>query len=655
MRRRKYLAQVVQVMIQGFRKLFQSRIGVFLALAFVGLMALAFASADITGGSFGGIAGGERVATVGDERISTSTYRETLNGAFDRERENNPQLTLKEYIAEGGAKGVLDAMIERVAVFAFAAREGLRIGDSLVGSELKDIPIFQGPDGKFSQDMYESALRQRGISDALLRSDLQQGLAARMTLIPAQIGTTIPAKVAAQYARLLNETRRGSVALIPSAAFAGDVKVTDALLQSYLAKNKAAFSLPERRTVQYALIDMSGVADVAATEAEIAAYYNANKAQYAGKEARTLTQLVLPTEAGAKAVLAELADPSRMAAVAQAKGLSTVQVAAADRADLSTRTSPAVTQVVYATAQGRIAGPVRGPLGWYLMRVDSITRTNERPLAAARTEIAAILTEKKRTDALAERAAAAEEQLNKGASLAEIAKSFGAKVETSGELLANGQPFGGAAAPSPLVARLVPAIFAMEEGGDPQIASSADGKSYAIFAPGNVIAAAPPPYAVLKPTLERAYRLQEGAKLASQAADRVLAAIQKGQSPAEAMKLAGKPMPPVDQINTTRQALTASGRPVPPALGLMFQMAKGTTKKLEGPRNLGFMIVDLDSIETRPVAASDPIVGAIRRQLGDSLGGEMGAQLTKAIAADVGVTRNETAVKAVTDQMTGGR
>lgn len=642
-------------MIQGFRKLFQSRLGVILALGFVGLIALAFASADISGGNFGGIAGGERVATVGDEQISTGSYRETLNGAFDRERQDNPQLTLKQFIAGGGDTGVLDSMIERLAVFAFATEEGLRIGEALVGSELKDIPVFQGPDGKFSQEMYEAALRQRGISDKLLREDLKQGLAARMTLLPAQIGTTLPEKVAAQYARLLNETRRGSVALIPSAAFAGDVRVTDASLQKFLADNRARYSLPERRTVQYAVIDLSGVADVAATDAEIAAYYNENKAQYAGKEARTLTQLVLPTEAGAKAVLAEMGSPARMAAVASAKGLSTAQLAATDSGDLAARTSPAVAQAVYAAAQGTVAGPVRGPLGWYLMRVDSVTRTAERPLSAVRGEIAALLNDRKRTQALAERAGAAEEQLNDGANLAEIARSFGAQVQTSGELLANGQPFGNSPVPSPLVARLVPAVFAMDPDGDPQIAASSDGKSYAVFAPGRVTPSAPPPFAAMKPVLERDYRLQEGAKLASKAADRVLAAIQKGQSPADAMKLVGKPLPPVDQVNTTRQALTASGNPVPPALGLMFQMAKGTTKKMEGPRNLGFIIVDLDAIETRPIAKGEPLVLATQRQLGQVIGGEMGEQLTRAIAVHVGVKRNDAAIKAVTDQMTGNR
>lgn len=642
-------------MIQGFRKLFSSRLGVIVTLAFVGLMALAFASADITGSSFGGVGGGERVASVGDEQISTSSYAETLNGAFEQARQERPGLTMAQFLAGGGRDGVLDNMVERLAVFAFARDNGLRIGDALIGSELKQIPAFLGLDGKFSQDNYDAALRQRGLSDALVRKDIGQGLAARMTLIPAQIGTTMPTKVAAQYARLLNETRRGSIGVVPSAAFAADVRVTDAILQSYLASNRKRYSLPERRTIQYAVIDAAGLGNVAATDAEIAARYQQDRAKYAGKEGRTLTQLVVPTEAAAKALLAEIGTPARMDAVARAKGLSTAKITAADRAELAAQTSPALTQAAFDTAQGAIAGPVKGPLGWYLLRVDAATRTAERPLAQVRGEIADALTAQKRSAALADRAAKAEDELGRGASLADVAKSLGAQVRTTGPLLANGRPFGPGAAPDAEIARMIPAAFAMEEDGDAQIAVAADGQSYILFAPGQVTPSAPPAFAQIKPLLERDYRLQEGSKLASAAADKVLAAIAKGQSPTEAFKLVGRPVPAVDTINTNRQALLASGQQTPPALALLFSMARSSTKKLAAPDNMGWIIVDLDDIVTRDVPANDPLLVATRRQLGPQIGGELGEQLTRAIVADVGVKRNDKAIKAVVDQLVGNR
>lgn len=642
-------------MIQGFRKLFQSRIGIVLALAFVGLIALAFASADITGGSFGGIGGGERVATVGDERISTSTYRETLNGAFQRAREENPQLTMEEFLAGGGQDGVLDQMEERLALLAFAQGNDLRIGDSLIGSELKDIPVFQGPDGKFDQNAYEMVLAQRGISEKLLRGDIEQGLAARLTLIPAQIGTQLPEKIAVQYAKLLNETRKGSVALIPSAAFVSDVKVDDAKLKEYLSANRARYSLPEKRTVQYAVITGDSLGTIEATDAEIAARYEDNKADYTGKELRTVTQLVLPTEPAAKAVLAEISTPSQLGSVASSKGLSTTQIADADRARLSSVASPAVTQAVFDTTEGQIAGPVRGPLGWYILRVDAATRTADRPIAEVREELAEAIVTQKRAQALADLASEAESELNSGASLAEVAKAVSSEVVTAGPFLSNGAPAGDGDGPNEIVQRVLPAVFAMDEGSDPQIGSSADGQSYIIFAPAKITRAAPPPFAQLKPALERDYRLAEGSKLAEAAANKVLAAVKSGKTPSEAMKLVGKPVPPVDQVETTRVALMNSGRSVPPALALMFSMAKGTTKKLEGPRNLGWMIVDLDTIETKDVGTDDPMVLATRRQLGPQLGGEFGEQLTRAIIADMGVSRNDTAIKAVVDQLTGNR
>lgn len=642
-------------MIQGFRKIFQSPIGLAAALIFLVLIALAFASADITGSSFGGIAGGERVATVGNQRISTSTYRETLNGAFQRAREANPTLTMEQFVEAGADDEVLDQMVERLALYAFAHENGIRMGDSLVGSELSQIPAFQGPDGKFSQEAYKAALQQRGVSEKLLRSDIEQGLAARMVLLPAQIGTAMPEKIARQYARLLNETRQGSVAFVPSTAFAGDVKVDDAGLKSFLAANRTRYSLPERRSIRYAVLEENAIGDIAATDAEIAARYDQDRQQYAGREERALTQLVLPTEAAAKAVLAELTDPAKMAATAADKGLSTTQVTAESRADLSGKTAPAVTQVVYDTAEGKIAGPVRGPLGWYLLRVDKVTKVGDRSLADVRNEIAGVLTAEKRREAMADLAAKAEQQLNGGASLAEVAKGLDLSITTTVPFQRDGTPYGSSTNPTNEVVRILPAVYAMDEDSDPQIAISADGQSYILFEPARITPAAPPPFAQIRPILDRDYRLQEGAKRAEAAADKVLAAIRKGKSPADAIRLVGKPVPPVDSVNLSRRELMGSGGQVPPALALMFTMGKGSNKKLEAPGNMGWLLVDLDEIESEPMSPDDPLVQATRAQLGPVTGGELGDQLSRAIRKDVGVSRNNTAIEAVIRQLTGER
>ena len=60
-------------MLQMFRNFFKSKVGIVVTLAFLGIIAFAFASADVSNtGTFGGVAGGNRVAVVGGEKISSA-------------------------------------------------------------------------------------------------------------------------------------------------------------------------------------------------------------------------------------------------------------------------------------------------------------------------------------------------------------------------------------------------------------------------------------------------------------------------------------------------------------------------------------------------------------------------------------------------------
>jgi len=99
-------------MLQFFRNFFNSRLGVAITLAIVGVIGLAFALADVSGSrSFGGVSGGDRVAMVGKARISTSELAQAAKSAFDNAREKNPQLTMKLFVAEGGLSQTRDCGI----------------------------------------------------------------------------------------------------------------------------------------------------------------------------------------------------------------------------------------------------------------------------------------------------------------------------------------------------------------------------------------------------------------------------------------------------------------------------------------------------------------------------------------------------------------
>jgi len=236
-------------MLQFFRNLFKTKLGVGIAIGFLVLIALAFASADVSSsGNFGGVAGGDRVASVGKDRIDTSQLSQAATSALENLKQEDPKISMKAFLASGGLDKVLEEMIDRTALTEFGRKHGLVASQRLVDSEITKLAAFKGPDGKFSETAFRQALQQRGLSEALVRDDLAAGLVARQVLVPAAFGARAPRELALRYAGLLRESRSGAIALVPAAAFAPAAPPSDKDLADFYAKSSDRFIQTERRT-----------------------------------------------------------------------------------------------------------------------------------------------------------------------------------------------------------------------------------------------------------------------------------------------------------------------------------------------------------------------------------------------------------------------
>ncbi len=644
-------------MLGFFRSLIKSRIGAAIGLVILGLIALAFAGADITGNQFGGVAGGDRAASVGKARIDTSDLARTVKSAFESQRQENPQLTMKDFLAQGALDDVLNGLVDRNAMDQWGKKYGITVSQRLVDSEIVKIPAFQGPDGKFSQDAYKSLIAQRGFTDAFVREDLGKGLMARQLLVPASFGAVLPRDAVTRYASLLKETRDGTILFVPSQLFAPKAAPSDQQVGEFYKANAARYTLPERRTIRYALFDETSLKNVPApTDGEIQTRYKLNSAVYAPNETRSITQVIVPTEAAAKALVAEIAGGKSIDAAAASKGLTTSKLANATREALTGQSSKAVADAVFATAQGKIATPAKGGLGWSVARVDAITRNPGKTLDQARAEIVTALTAEKRRTALADVSTKAEEQFENGTGLADVAKSLGLTIVTSEPLLADGSVFGKAGEKAPAdLAPVLQAAFAMEREGEAQVAEVQSGTKFAIFDVARLTPAAPAPLAEIRQQVQLDYGMAQGANGARAAADKVMAALGKKVPLADAIKLAGAALPPPNQVKMTREQLTAMQPRIPGPLALMFSMAEGTSKRLEVPNKAGWVIVSLKDIQPGQIAPNDPMIDAASRELGQVAGREYAEQLRAAISKEIGVKRNEAGIRAVRTQLTGAQ
>ncbi|OYW45224.1 MAG: hypothetical protein B7Z08_03245 [Sphingomonadales bacterium 32-68-7] len=642
-------------MIQFFRSFMSSKIGVAVMLAFLALIAFAFASSDVANTSLGttGISGGDRVAVVGGQRITATELSTAASNAFEQARQTNPTLTMQAFVAQGGLGQALDGLLSRTAVAEFARRHGLRAGTRLVDSELLKIPAFQGADGRFSREAFNAVLQQRQMTEAVVRQDFAANLYAQQLLTPIGLSPVLPVSFAERYAALLKERRRGVVVALPSEAFAptGDPSAAD--LQAFYQANRDRFIRPERRVIRYVQFGEEALGTLPApTAAQIAERYARDRAQYAASESRTFTQLVVPTQAAAQAIAQEVRGGASLSAAAEAKGLRAVTVGPVTQAQLTTSASAAVAQAAFRAAQGALTAPTRGGLGWYVIRIDAIDRRPARTIDQARGEIAAALATEQRATALADLTARIEDEFDGGGSLADVARELKLTLASTAPATADGRLYGQATATlPPQLGPVLRTAFEMEEG-EPQLADVGDGRNFIAFDVTEITPSAVAPLAEIRDDAVGAWRAERGAAAAQAAADRILARMARGTPLAQAVSAETASVPAPERIDALREDLARQGR-VPPQLALFFSMAARTAKKLEAPGQAGWFVVQLENIEPGRVTRGDPLLTATLEQLSTVTGDEYIEQFVRAVEQDVGIERNPEAVEALEAQLTG--
>lgn len=633
-------------MIRSIRSLFNSLAGKIIALAFVGVIALAFALGDVTGsGSFGGLGGGN-IAKVGDRKITLGEFNQSLENALRGERQNNPTLDMGRFVASGGLDATLNQLINRYAIAVFGEKYGVAVSKRLVDFEIRKIPGSTGLDGKFSADAFRAVLGRIGVSEKMVRDDFTQNLFAQQILPTTISGPRAPDGLVVPYASLLFEKRSGQMAVIPSIAFLPKTMPSDAELSKYYRANTVQFTIPEKRAVSYALFTSDIVtAKAKPTEADIAAYYKENAKQYSATQTRDFSQVIAPTQAAAKALADKIAQGQSIAAVAGGAGLSVTNSSGITKEALESAASPAVANAAFAAPVASIVPPSKGALGWYVIRVNAVNQKAARPLAAVSGEIASALSVKKQDEAMADLTSEIEDEFAGGSTIADVAKTQGLKVETTPKLLANAVDTSNPNyKPIDEMKAILSAAFQMEQDGDAQLVEIIPGKKFAMVAVADVEEAAPPPIAQVRDVVVQQWALSEGSKKAKAAAEQVRSAVQGGKPLNEALAALGVKLPATQTVFGTRGDLNKDGKPLSPPLALLFSMKMGSAKTLQAPGNSGWFVVKVDQIIKGDARGQKDLLQRNKGELSAMLGQEYASQLIQSAIGDIGIKKNATAI-----------
>lgn len=624
-------------MLAFFRKVLSS----WLALALLGLVLVAFIVTGV-GDPFGGMSGvrAGSVARVGDEQISATELAAQFDRSMRRARERDPALTNAQAASRGGVEEVLGQLVTTKALEVFGRDSGVAASDLMIDTEIASIPSFQLA-GRFDQATYQAALAAQRLTDREVRAMIRGDAIRRQLLVPVMADLGVSQALAAPYAALLLEERRGAVGVVPSARMTDVPAPTDAQIQAFYSKNQRVYTIPERRAFRYALLSRDALAaNVAVSDADIERYYKDNRETYGGIEQRTLSQVVVPDQAKAQQIVTRVraGEPFEKVAAAIANySAADLAVGTQTQTAFAGATNTDVARAAFSAAQGAVTDPIKSDFGWHVVRIDKIIPGRGRSLAEVRGEIVAKLRDERADDLLADAEAAIEDALTQGQSLADIAAERKLAIVNVPPITRDGRTFNaGDFRLDPRVAPLVTKVFDAETGGEPSV-EELDKANFAIVDPGDVVAPQPVPLAQIRPAVVADWQRQQRAARAKAVADAIAADVRKGVPLATAFSRRNLSAP--QTIAGRRIDIAAQGR-VPPPVALMFTLPQGAVRVLEAPAGQGYFIVKVDQV-TPGNPASDPMVTArTQQQIAQVVPGEFAEQFARAVEREVGVKRD---------------
>lgn len=643
-------------MLTFFRRIINSKAGIVVTFIVLGIVAIAFAAGDITGlgGGTSALSGGS-VATVGGQKVAAAELRSRVQTELQAARQQQPTATMEQLLAQGGLQSVLDRTINGLALERFGQNQGMVVSKRSIDGVIASIPGLRGPNGQFDPANYQRLLADQKLTDAQVRTDIARDIIAQQLMLPTQGATQVPMKVALPYASLLLEKRAGQIGFIPAKAVDAGAAPTDADLQTFYRRNIARYTVPERRVVRYAMVSPDQVkASAVPTDAEIAAAYRQQASRFAAAEKRTISQVVIADQAGANALAAKVRGGTSIADAARAAGLEPAVQTGVTKATYAAAATPAIADAAFAAQRGGVIGPVRGPLGWVVARVDSVEQVAGKTLEQARPELVEELSKQKLQQALSDVHDKLDDALAKNATFDEAIADQKLAAQTTPALLANGvNPDAPTTQPDSAVAPIVAAAFQMAEGDPAQLVPVGNDGAFAVVALGRVVAAAPRPLAQIRAQVAADVTADRARAAARKLATDILAQVNKGTPLAQAMAASGRALPPVQPASATRAQLAQQQANAQPALALMFSMAKGNAKLLEAPDNAGWLIVKLDTVVPGNAAGTPAAVAGARGSIAQLVGREYAEQFVRAVRNAVGVKTDAAALAAVRADLTG--
>jgi peptidyl-prolyl cis-trans isomerase D len=580
--------------------------------------------------------GAQEVARVGGEGIGPPQLSRELDIELRNLRAQGLTVTRQEAIEEGLHLRVLERMIGRRALDAYADRINVSASDAQVAEAIRQMQALRNPvTGAFDQTAYETMLSQLGFTRTEFEEEIRAEITRGMFMEALTVGSRAPSSFGAILFTYETETRIVSLAEASASAVGQIPAPNEAQLQAFWEENQERLRVPEYRSLTLVVADPSDfVGRVNVPEPRLREEFEARRAALTRPERRTYVRLSAQNEQQANDAAARLNRGENAEAVASALGLQVTRGADQTRNDVP---DSRVAEAVFSQPAGQ-ARAVRGQLTpWAVVRVESVTAAAEPSFEAMRDELRQAIAADEASDLLNEAIGQFEDARASGAAIpAAAAQSQLTVINISAVDETGRNPSGAPVEPIASAAELLRTAFQTPEGEASDFIPVAGAD--VVVAVQNITPATVRPLSEVRDELAQVWMVRERTRRLRELGQNMIAAVREGQGFSEAARRHGfNVLSPRSQPINRRIAAEA----LPQALGAqIFAAAAGAVVSEARPDGGAVLVAHVEQINRIDPAEQPQGVEQARLQMQETVSQSIGEAVQDEIIASARVQRN---------------
>src|SRR5882757_3714765 len=576
---------------------------------------------------------------VGGASIPVTEVREQFNRQLEGiQRQTGQRPEPDQALRYGLHVRALEEVIQRAVLDYTAQKFGLVVSDAEVRAAIARNPAFAGTGGSFDPLLYRNRLQQARLSEAQYVTDIRREIAASQLFGVVRPDGLAPKSLRDDIFKMESERRVAETIYVPDAIVVDVPKPTAEQLGAYFEANKTKFQVTEFRAFSYVLMTADDVMpQVGVTADMIKQEYDARSAEFGTAEKRDVDQAMADNEDKAKAIIAAVTGGKTLEdAAKEVLGNSdgVIKLGPVTKKDLP---PGPLADGVFGLPVGVGPAPIQSPLGWHIVRINSITPGKAVPFDEVKDKLEKELRAQLAPDMLIKQVTDFERMLAKTQSMKAAAEDLALKIKTYDNVDARGQdPEGKQVVIGPAANELVQAAFATRESAESELLETQRGE-YFIVRTDRITPARVPALTEVEAKVTEAWQTEERRKLADA---KVKAALEKAnagtgfEALAKELGLEMRTAKPVTRFEADQGNYLTQ-----PVVQELFKLQPGKTQSVRTAE--GSVVVRLKQVEAVDLGKDKEAMDRFGKQLDGMVANDLILQLIAALRTKYGVTVDE--------------